>query len=362
MKKNIALLTTSRADYGILRPLIKKLNKSTWCNLSIIVSGTHLSKNHGYTVNEIKKDGYLVEHQVDITQVGDSPNAICKSLALGVIGISECFSKSNYDLLILLGDRYEILSAASSALIHNIPIAHIHGGETTLGAIDDSIRHSVTKMADIHFASNKLHANRIIQMGEDKRLVFNVGSLGVENIYKHKFLSRKELEKKITTKLLKKNFMITYHPVTKARKENLKPLIYALNFLLTIPSSKIFISFPNADTFGNSIIDFLKEKFKKYPQKIHLIDSFGQDLYFSLLKHVDCVVGNSSSGIIEAPYIRIPTVNIGNRQKGRDAPKSVFHANETKKSIEDMINQALVASNKIIKDVYGETSLKPKNP
>lgn len=352
--KKIALLTSTRADYGILRPLILKIHKAKWCNFELLITGSHLSNEFGNTIDEIKKDGLNCDRKFEILLASDSPDSVCKSSALATISFSDYFANSNPDLIIMLGDRYEILAVAISALIHNVPIAHIHGGESTEGLIDEGIRHAVTKMSHIHFVSNTNYSRRVSQMGENPRYIHNVGALGIENIFNHKAASKHNLEKSLGTKLAKTNVMITYHPLTLRSKPDIKPLKYAIDYLLMQTDSKLFISFPNADTFGITIINYLKVIEEKFKDRIFLTQSFGQKNYFDLLNYVDCVIGNSSSGIIEVPYFNKPTVNIGDRQKGRIAPKSVITANETKQSIESAIKKSLRKSFSNNKNIFKE--------
>lgn len=352
--KKIALLTSTRADYGILKPLILKIHKAKWCNFELLVTGSHLANEFGNTINEIKNDGFNCDNKFDILMASDTPDSVCKSSALATIALSNYFNNSNLDLIIMLGDRYEILAAAISALIHNVPIAHIHGGESTEGLIDEGIRHAVTKLSHIHFVSNTKYAKRVNQMGENPRYIHNVGALGIENVLNHKVSSRYNLEKSLGTKFAKTNVMITYHPLTLRSKPDIKPLKHAIDYLLLQTDSKLFISFPNADTFGMTIINYLKEIENKFKDRIFLTESFGQKNYFDLLNYVDCVVGNSSSGIIEVPYFNKPTVNIGNRQKGRIAPKSVITSNETKQSIESAIKKCLSKSFSSNKNIFKE--------
>ena len=246
------------------------------------------------------------------------------------------------------------MAVAISALIHNVPIAHIHGGESTEGLIDEGIRHAVTKMSHIHFVSNTNYSRRVNQMGENPRYIHNVGALGIENIFNHKAASKHNLEKSLGTKLAKTNVMITYHPLTLRSKPDIKPLKYAIDYLLMQTDSKLFISFPNADTFGITIINYLKVIQEKFKDRIFLTQSFGQN-YFDLLNYVDCVIGNSSSGIIEVPYFNKPTVNIGD-EKGELLQVS-YYCKRNKQSIESAIKKVfakvfLITS--IFKDrIYG---------
>lgn len=310
----ICVITGSRAEYGLLEPLINKIKNDKELQLQLIVTGMHLHIEFGNTYKQIEKE-YEISSKINLELIKYQED-IASSMAIANIEFSKAFNSLNPDLIIILGDRFEIFSVATVATILNIPIAHIHGGELTYGAIDDAFRHSITKMSHLHFTSTNIYKNRVIQMGENPSKVFNVGSLGVENIKKISLLSKKELEEKLKIKFLKSNILVTFHPETISSlcaKEQIKELLSALQ---NYSNSLIIFTKANADA-GGIIINKEIEKFVLNNNNCVLFDSLGQVNYFSSLKFVDVVIGNSSSGIIEVPSFNIPTINIGARQEGR---------------------------------------------
>lgn len=324
MKKKILVITGSRSEYGILKPLLEEINLSDSFNLQLLVTGSHLSSAHGATVSEIQSDGYEIEKKIDLFLSSDSRLDTTKSMSIALLGFAEALEELSPDLVLLLGDRFEILIAASVAMIHGKPIAHIHGGEVTSGAFDDSIRHSITKMSHIHFVSTEKYKSRVIQLGESPERVFNVGSLGVESINKLDLLNKSDVENAINFELGSKSFLVTYHPVTidsENEKENITNLFKAID---KSKNGKFIFTLPNADP-GNQeiaklIIDFVDGRVNcKY------FESLGQHLYLSCMKNVTGVIGNSSSGIIEAPSFNIGTINIGKRQNGRVFATSIIN-------------------------------------
>lgn len=354
----IVVVTSTRADYGLLRPLIQKLQKNKTISCHVAVTGTHLSAEFGNTFDEIQTDKIHKIEKVEIALSNDSPSATSKSLALTNIGFADLYSNNQPDLVILLGDRYEILGAAQTAVIFNIPIAHIHGGEITEGAIDDSFRHAITKMSNYHFTSSEVHRQRVIHLGENPQTVFNVGALAVESINNVKILSKASIEKKLNFKFNKKNFLFCYHPVTKKLLSQKNFLKKILNELLKTDDSNIFISYPNTDTYFLEIVEVLQQFHSKYPDRICLKKSFGHLLYFNIMRNIDIVIGNSSSGIIEAPYFNIPTINIGDRQKNRLASQSVIPCSDSVKSLRQSISKAfsMIRDNNIkhMDKIYGD--------
>lgn len=321
-KRKICVVTGTRAEYGLLFWLMKEIEQDNNLELQLIVTGMHLSPEFGLTYNEIEKD-FKINKKIEMLLSSDTAVGISKSMGLAQISLSEAYDELNPDLVLLLGDRYEIFSAASAAMILNIPIAHLHGGETTEGAFDESIRHSITKMSHLHFTANEVYKNRVIQLGEDPSRVFNVGGLGIDNIKKLKLLSRKEFEESINFELNKKNILVTFHPVTlenQTAKEQFQELLNAFDELV---DTNIIFTKANSDTNGRIINSMCDEYVSKNNNTI-CFPSLGQLRYLSALQYVDCVVGNSSSGLIEAPSFKIATVNIGDRQKGRMKSKSVL--------------------------------------
>ncbi|WP_373072014.1 UDP-N-acetylglucosamine 2-epimerase [Sulfurimonas sp.] len=324
-KKKVLIVTGGRAEYGLLYPVIKKVSKHKDLDLQLLVTGMHLKDEFGSTYKEIEKE-FVIDKKVDIPLDDDSAVGISESISCAVSGFAKSFSELKPDILVVLGDRYEIFAAVTAAMVANIPIAHIHGGEITEGAIDDAIRHSITKMSHLHFTSTNEYKNRVIQLGEDPKRVFNVGALGVENIKNIKVLSREEFEKSIDFKLTNKNILVTFHPVTldkTSSKEQFNELLKALDDL---KDTNIIFTKANSDTDGKIINSMIDEYVSKNPQKSVAFASLGMLRYFSALTYVDAVVGNSSSGIIEVPSFKKATINIGDRQKGRLQAGSVINS------------------------------------
>jgi len=323
--KKICVVTGSRAEYGLLKHLMLAIKKSSLLSLQLIVTGTHLSRSNGYTVSEIQDDLFEINTKIDLKIVGDLPINIADSTALALSGMTRAFDELKPDLLIILGDRYEILAAAVSALYSGMPIAHIHGGELTEGAIDDAMRHSITKMSHLHFVANQNYKNRVIQLGECPDRVHVVGGFGADAINRLNLLSKQELEKSLGFNLLKKNYLVTYHPETisySTKNQDFETLLNALK-VLDDGEARIIFTMPNTDMgsidYESMIIEFLKN----YPNS-RFIKSMGQLNYLSAISYCDCVIGNSSSGILEAPIFKVPTINVGARQNGRLMATSVI--------------------------------------
>lgn len=364
MKKKIAVFTGTRAEYGLLYWIIKGIHKSKTNELQLYVGGTHLSNRHGYTINQIEKDGFPIKHRLDFLDPSDSSKGIAKSLSSALIQAEETFFDNNPDLLLVLGDRYELLSICQAAMLRRIPIAHIHGGETTEGAMDEAIRHSVTKMSHLHFTSTEIYRSRVIQLGEEPEKVFNVGAPGLDNIKYLKLLDRDTLAKSLNFDVKSPFFIVTYHPVTLKKEGGVKALQNLLSVLETFKDYNFVISYPNADLHNQKLIDMLLLFHKKYSDKVYLTKSLGQLNYLSMLKNCELVIGNSSSGIIEAPSFNKPTINIGTRQSGRIKGGTVIDCDETKISIKNAILKGLSENfkKKCISEVNpygsGEASIK----
>ena len=305
--------------------------------LQIVATGMHLSPEFGLTYQEIEKDGFKINEKVEMLLSSDTPSAISKSTGLGLIGFSDAIKKLNPDLLIVLGDRYEILAASTTAMFANIPIVHIHGGETTQGAFDEAIRHSITKMAWWHFVAADEYEKRVIQLGENPKRVFNVGGLGVDAIKKTKLLSEKELMKKTGIKFGKKNLLITYHPETLEKESSKNTFQSLLGVLTEIKDVYLIFTMPNSDSGGRIIKTMINEFVTKHSQSSISFSSMGSLNYLSTLQFVDGVVGNSSSGLAEVPTFKIGTVNIGDRQKGRLKTESIIDCSPDKESITSAI-------------------------
>ena len=331
--RNICVVTGSRADYGLLFHLMKRINDSEDFNLQTIVSGMHLSPEFGLTANEIIQDGFSISKKVEIIISADTETSISKSIGLGVISFTDAFNDIKPDLVILLGDRYEILSACIASYILKIPIAHIHGGETTVGAIDEGIRHSITKMSSFHYTSTDIYKKRVIRMGENPNTVFNFGGLGVDAIKNTKLLDKKTLEKKIEFKFHEKNIIVTFHPVTLEKNTSLNQIEQILLALTEMSDLGIIFTLSNSDTYGRIINEKIIAFQKKHPFRTKVFTSMGNVNFLSTLSIVDAIVGNSSSGLLEAPSLKTGTINIGDRQKGRLIADSVINCKPEKNSI-----------------------------
>ena len=323
MKRKICVVTGTRAEYGLLRWVIKGIKESHDLQLQLVVTGMHLSPEFGLTYKDIQQDGYPIKKKVEMLLSSDTTSGIIKSMGLGIISYAEAFDELKPDLLVVLGDRYEIFSAASAAMIARIPIGHIHGGEATEGLIDESIRHSITKMSHLHFVATEEYKNRVIQLGETPKNIFNVGGLGIDSIKRLNLLEKKELEDEINFKFGLKNLMITFHPVTLEQNTSSDQMKELLSALENMHDTKLIFTMPNADTDGRVLFDIVNDFVIQNPNA-KSYTSLGQLKYLSCLKYVDGVVGNSSSGIIEAPSFNIGTINIGDRQKGRIKAQSII--------------------------------------
>lgn len=343
-RKCICIVTSSRAEYGILKPLMQKLLLEPQLNIKIAVTGTHLSEQFGNTFQEIEKDGIPIDKKIPILTEENSFIEISKTLASAIEKFAEYFHNTSPDMLILLGDRYEIMGVALAAMNEQIPIAHLHGGETTEGAIDEGIRHSITKLSYLHFTSTEEHRKRVIQLGEAPERVFNVGALGVENVLNTELYSYQELMDELKLDKNKPYALVTYHPVTLEQHSAYQDsLLSALKQLLEaleeFPDMQYIITKANADAGGRKINEYL-DQYAKSNAAIHLFTSLGMKRYLSAVKYSMFVIGNSSSGIIEVPSFHIPTIDIGIRQKGRMCAASVLHCNETKAEIIETIKKA----------------------
>lgn len=333
MKKKVCLVTGSRAEYGLLRPLIDELLSEESLTLQLLVTGSHLSPEFGLTFQEIEGDGYSIDEKVEVIMSSDSPVGICKSMGLGLISISEAYVRLRPDLVIVLGDRYEIFSAVSAAHISRIPVAHLHGGEITEGAFDDALRHSITKMSCFHFTSTEVYRKRVIQLGESPDRVFNVGAIGLDNIMQLKLLSKTGFEAETGLKLNRRNLLCTFHPTTLEKGTSVQQITSLLNVLEHLEETSFIITKTNADTEGRIINQLIDEFEKKNVNRCKVFENMGGLRYLSAMQYVDAVIGNSSSGIIEASSFGIGTVNIGNRQKGRIKSELVIDCEPTETGI-----------------------------
>lgn len=331
--RKICVITTNRAEYGLLYWLMKGIQQDPDFQLQVVVTGTHLSPEFGSTIDRIREEGFKVDRSFDLELFGDKVLDITHSLALALEGFAASFQTLKPDLVVILGDRFEILGAATAALIANIPVAHLHGGELSEGAIDDAIRHAVTKLSHLHFAATESYRNRIIQLGEQPDRVFMVGGLGIDNINKVKLLEQEELEKAICFKFHNHNLLITYHPETLDPGQAGNQIGELLATLDKLPETGLIFTMPNADTGHRIIIQKIQSFVQTRIGRAILIPSMGQLNYLSTMKLVDAVVGNSSSGIIEAPSFHIGTINIGKRQDGRIRAASVIDCDTSEKAI-----------------------------
>lgn len=352
------MITGTRAEFGLLFWLIKEIAEDTNLHLQLVATGMHLSPEFGLTYREIEKSGFRIDKKIETLLSSDTPIGISKSMGLAMISFSECFDELKPDIIVVLGDRFEIFAACSAAMISRIPIAHIHGGEATEGLIDEPIRHSLTKMSHLHFTATEEYKKRVIQLGENPNRVFNTGTPGIDNITKLNLLNRPEFERSINFKLGANNALVTFHPVTleeNTAKNQFSELLKALDHFDKL---KVIFTKPNADTNGRIIIEMIDDYVKRNPAKACSFISLGQLRYLSALKHVDFVMGNSSSGLTEVPSFKIPTINIGDRQKGRIKAKSVIDCSTAKNALIDAVKRSLSfefrESIKTVKNPYGE--------
>jgi UDP-N-acetylglucosamine 2-epimerase (non-hydrolysing) len=351
--KKIAVFTGTRAEYGLLYWLIEDIQNSRELQLQLLVTGTHLSPEFGLTYTQIEADGFAITEKVEMLLSSDSAAGTAKSLGLGVIGFADALARMKPDIIVVLGDRFEALAVAQTALILRIPVAHIHGGEITEGAYDDAIRHAISKLSLLHFTSTEEHRNRVIQLGENPDRVFNVGAIGLDHLKRTQLMNIEDLSTALQFELDAPFFLVTYHPVTLATepvKESFNQLLQALD---EFTSHKVVLTYPNADAGGREIIPLLERYASSQPKRVKAIPSLGQTRYLSAVKYADAVIGNSSSGIIEVPSFKVPTVNIGERQRGRAAASSVVQCQPDKVNITKAINTALRKSCDDVINPYG---------
>jgi GDP/UDP-N,N'-diacetylbacillosamine 2-epimerase (hydrolysing) len=350
----ICVITGTRAEYGLLYWILKEIQTSSDLELKIIATGMHLSPEFGLTYKQIESDGFLIDRKIEILLSSDTPTAISKSMGLGMIGFSDAFKELEPDLILVLGDRFEIFSAVSAATIAQIPVAHLHGGETTEGAFDEALRHSITKMSHIHFTSTEEYRNRVIQLGEQPKHVFNVGAVGIDNVKRLKLLSKNEFEESIDFKLGKHNLLVTFHPVTleKATAESqFKNILRALDEL---EETHLIFTKANADTDGRIINRMIDDYVSQHLEKSVVHTSLGQLRYLSAIQYMDGVVGNSSSGILEVPSFKVGTVNVGDRQLGRIKAESIIDCKPSYREIQSALSKLF--SNKFQKQIKSTVS------
>lgn len=337
MKRKVCVITGTRADYGLLKGAMQKMARSPLLELQVVATCMHLSPEFGLTFKEIEQDGFEIDAKIEMLLSSDSSVGVTKSIGLGLVGFADALNNLKPDLVMLLGDRFETLSAAIACHIAGIPIAHLHGGELTEGVIDDAMRHAITKLSSIHFVSTEEYRKRVIQLGEHPERVFLVGALGVDRIFDTELLSRSELEGALGFTLAKKNLLITFHPVTIGVESAENQVSELLTALQDYKNTRLVFTFPNADTGGRSIIHQINEFVEKNPNAV-FVPSLGQRRYFSCVREFDGVVGNSSSGIIEVPTFQKGTINIGSRQRGRVQGDSIINCAASAPEIKRAIN------------------------
>jgi UDP-N-acetylglucosamine 2-epimerase (non-hydrolysing)/GDP/UDP-N,N'-diacetylbacillosamine 2-epimerase (hydrolysing) len=353
--RKICVVTGTRAEYGILSHLMQLIKSSDNLKLQIIATNMHLSPEFGLTYKEIEQDGFVIDKKVQMLLSADTANATAKSVGLATIGFADALDDLQPDMILILGDRYEMLAAATTALLYKIPIVHLYGGEITEGAYDDAIRHAITKLSHLHFTSTDEYRKRVVQMGESPDRVFNVGALGVENVLNTQLMTKSELESNLDFSLENKSLLVTFHPVTLEYSTSLNQFQNLLKILEEYPEYKIVFTMPNSDTDGRSIMNLIHDFVQKHPQNSRSFTSLGKLRYLSILQFVDAVIGNSSSGIVEVPSMGIPTLNIGNRQKGRIQGPSIVNCNPDIDSIKNGMEKVLSTEIK-------ETAQKKINP
>lgn len=332
MKRKICVITGSRAEYGLLHRIMQGIQDDPELTLQIIATGMHLSPEFGLTFREIEQDGFQIDRKVEILTSSDTPVGIAKSMGLGLIGFADALNDLHPDLIVVLGDRFEIFSAVAAALVARIPVAHLHGGEATEGSIDEALRHSITKMSHLHFVAAEEYRQRVIQLGEQPDHVFVVGGLGVDTIKHMQLLDRIALEQLLGLQLGDKSLLVTFHPVTLEAVSAADQMAELLAALDALPDTQLVFTMPNADTDGRILIRMI-EQFVAQHANSRAYASLGQMRYLSCLAHVDGVVGNSSSGLLEAPSFQKGTINIGDRQRGRLQATSIINCKPTRQSI-----------------------------
>ena len=340
--RKICVFTGTRAEYGILSNLMRLIQNDRDLQLQIMATNMHLSPEFGLTYREIENDGFVIDKKVEMLLSSDTAVGTLKSMGLATIGFADALAELKPDLAVILGDRYEMLVAAQACLISQIPVAHLYGGEITEGAYDDAIRHAITKLSHLHFTSTEEHRRRVIQMGEQPGRVFNVGALGVDNILKEPIMPLHELEEYLSFKLGEKYLLVTFHPVTMEPGAAAEQCNALLNSLAALPDEyKVLFTLPNSDTDGRNIAKQIQDFAKSNPDRYLAVTSLGKYRYFSALKHTAAVVGNSSSGLVEAPMVHVPTLNIGNRQKGRCRGASVIDCEAAEAEIKAGLQRVL---------------------
>ncbi len=339
--KKVAVFTGTRAEYGLLYWLMRAIQASSRLELQLVVSGMHLSPEFGDTWKQIEEDGFQIDAKVEMLLSSDTPVGVVKSMGLGCIGFADALDRLRPDVLVVLGDRFEALAVVQAALIMQIPVAHVHGGEITEGAYDDAIRHAITKMSGLHFTAAEPYRQRVIQMGEPPETVFNVGAIGLDHLLHSEPMSLEALSASVGFDICQPYFLATYHPATSADENPVAAFSAMLSAIDRFPDHQVILTYPNADNGGRKIIPILEAYAAQQPKRVLAIPSLGFRRYQSALRGAKVMIGNSSSGIIEAPAFHVPTVNIGSRQTGRLAARSVVQAGIDVDSIHEAIEKAV---------------------
>lgn len=340
-RRRICIVTGTRAEYGLLVGLMREIQKDPDLILQVIATGMHLSPEFGLTYRQIELDDFTIDAKVEMLLSSDSPVGITKSMGLGVMGFADQLDWLKPDVMVVLGDRFEILAAVQAALIARVPVAHIHGGETTEGAFDEGIRHAITKMSHWHFVAAEAYRRRVVQMGEPPHRVFNFGSPGLDQIAELDWLDRNVLRATLNLPECEQLFLVTYHPVTLDQRSPEQAMQQLLCALESFPEAGVVFTYPNADTGGRALIEAIDRFVSLHPKRARAFASLGSRRYLSLMRYADVVIGNSSSGLIETPFLKTATVNVGDRQKGRLKASSVIDASETAGDIASAIGLAL---------------------
>lgn len=333
MKRTLCVITGARSEYGLMRPLMEAIRADGHLRLRVIVTGSHLSSAFGMTYREIEGDGFSIDAKVKILGTRDTPVALACAMGRCTSGIAQALQRIEPDVVVVMGDRYEMLAAVSAALICRIPVAHFSGGELTQGSFDDAIRHAITKMSHLHFTSTREYRRRVIQLGEDPRRVFKVGEIGLCDLPALKYLSRRQLEDELNIIFQPKNMLITFHPATGTKGSSVPQLMELLKAMAKLDSTLLIFTQANADTEGRQFNKIIAGFVRRHSARAVLFPSLGRLKYLSLLRQVDAVVGNSSSGLVEAPSFKVPTINIGDRQQGRIKAASVVDVPPRKAAI-----------------------------
>lgn len=358
MKRRVCVVTGSRAEYGLLFWLMKEIQASPALELQVVATGMHLSPEFGLTFRNIEEDGFRIDEKVEMLLSSDTPAGIAKSIGLGTIGFADAFARLKPDIVVLLGDRFEIFAAAQTALVARVPIAHLHGGETTEGAIDEALRHAITKMAHLHFVATEEYKARVMQLGEDPSRIFNVGATGIDNIRRLKLLDRTTLEESLDFKLGEKSLLVTFHPATLEFASAGGQFRELLEVLGEMADARVIFTKPNADTDGRIIGTMIDDFVAAHPGRARAYTSLGQLKYLSTMRQVDGMIGNSSSGLVEAPSLGVAVVNIGDRQRGRIRAANVVDCEPRRESIRAAVARILSPefreSLKDLRNPYGD--------